>query len=123
MNQNAALGHYLGSVVNTATPVDLFLLLGQRAVRDIDEASAAERQGDGPTTARALGHARQVVLELLSGLDRERGGELAEHLASLYVFSAARLHPPALREEVGGVRQVLAALVEAYRELRRGGGQ
>lgn len=116
-----ATDRYKGAAVQTATPVDLFLLLCQRAVRDIDEALAAAKQGDARAEARALSHARAVVMELMSGLDRERGGSVAESLAALYVFAAMHLHPPAEPAQLGAVREVLGSLIEAYCSIRSGG--
>lgn len=117
----AATDRYKGAVIHTATPVDLFILLCQRAARDIDEALAAAQRGDARAGSRALGHARAIVMELMSGLDRERGGAVAESLAALYVFAANHLLPPLEPGSVGAVREVLCALTEAYCAIRSGG--
>ena len=111
---------YRGDSVQTATPLDLVVLLGERALLDLDRAARAEAGGDLAKTREQLAHARAVVLELLASLDRERGGELVENLARLYVFAVTRLVLPARGEGVKAAREVLAAIVDGFRLVRRG---
>jgi flagellar protein FliS len=107
--------------VTTATPVELACMLCERAILDVDQAVAAERDGHAERSRRSLRHARDIVSELLASLDHERGGAIAENLAALYVFSLQRLVPPASVPAVAAVRAALASICEGYRAIRRGG--
>ncbi|RMG15862.1 MAG: flagellar export chaperone FliS [Planctomycetota bacterium] len=120
MTPERAAQAYGGMRVTTTRPQALVLLLYERALLDIDRAQAAAEHGEAQTAAAALRHARSVVLELLASLDRERGGELATNLAALYDFAFASLAPPARREEVDAVREVLDGLLDAYRQVLEG---
>ncbi|MCA8925545.1 MAG: flagellar export chaperone FliS [Planctomycetes bacterium] len=113
---------YGGNRVMTGTALDLVVLLYERAILDVQRAQQAASEGKWYESNAELGHARQIVLELLSSLDRERGGEVAANLASLYVFCASRLVPPAHAEGVQAAREVLDELLAGYRELRSGRG-
>jgi flagellar biosynthetic protein FliS len=106
--------------VFTSTPVDIFLLLVERCLTDLDRAARAREEGD-PVGGRTLArHAHEIVFALLSGLDRERGGQLAERLAALYVFAIGRTGPGASSTDLRAARSVLAPIAEAYRMLRSG---
>lgn len=113
---------YGGNRVMTGTALDLVVLLYERAILDIGRAREFAAEGKWRESGEQLSHARQIVLELLSSLDRARGGEVAENLASLYVFCAGQLLPPASSDEVEAAREVLSELLAGYRDLRDGRG-
>ncbi|MEZ6185793.1 MAG: flagellar export chaperone FliS [Planctomycetota bacterium] len=113
---------YGGNRVMTGTALDLVVLLYERAILDVKRAREAAEAGEWRESGEQLSHARQIVLELLSSLDRERGGEVAENLASLYVFCSSNLLPPASSEGVQAASDVLSELLAGYRDLRDGRG-
>jgi flagellar protein FliS len=65
-------------------------------------------------TLPSLDRARAFVGELLATLDHGRGGELAGHLSSIYVFVLAELQTMARTRDV----KRLELLIELVRELR-----
>lgn len=65
-------------------------------------------------TLPSLDRARAFVGELLATLDHGRGGELAGHLSSIYVFVLAELQTMARTRDV----RRLELLIELVRELR-----
>ncbi len=111
---------YGGAAITTATAIDLCVLLAERALRDLDGATAAMRDGRRADALSARTHARAVVLELMAGLDRDRGGPLAERLAALYLFAAGRLVGPLDADSLRDVREVVASLLDGFRTIRRG---
>jgi len=65
-------------------------------------------------TLPALDRARAFVGELLATLDHGRGGELAGHLSSIYVFVLAELQTMARTRDV----KRLDTIIELMHELR-----
>jgi flagellar protein FliS len=116
-------GHdaYLESRVFSAGPLELVHLLYQaciQAVRDarhyLAEANIAER-------SRCISKACEILMELNSSLDRERGGEIAERLALLYDYMLGRLLDANIQQGDAPLSEVLALLVtlgEAWDGIR-----
>lgn len=111
---------YGSARVSTATPVDIFLLLIDRCLLDLDGAARAREGGDLPRARTLAGHARDILFELVAGLDRGRGGELAERLVSLYVFALARTKTTSPASDLREARTVLEPIAQAYHQIRAG---
>ena len=60
---------YLGSMVNTASPARLLVLLYDRLVLDLQRALEAQTGGDHLSAGKDLLHAQEIILELQSSLD------------------------------------------------------
>ncbi|MGB3541499.1 flagellar export chaperone FliS [Rubrivirga sp.] len=69
---------------------------------------SAAHAGDASRTQR-------VLVELMSALDRERGGEIAERLLGLYEFSIRA----ASRGDLEVVAEILEGLRDAWRDAMR----
>ncbi len=115
---------YQSTQIQTASTGDLILLLYDGALRFLGRAELAidDRRLDQASTD--IGKAQDVVLELLSGLDFERGGELASHLRELYLFMYNSLIEANLKKDVDKIRTVIRLLDrvrEAWRSVIRGG--
>lgn len=82
-------GHerYLETAVETASPARLIVMLYDGAIRFINEAMAAMRQRDYETQNARLQRAQKILAELISSLDFDKGGEIAENLfRTLYLY-------------------------------------
>ncbi|MCS7208874.1 MAG: flagellar export chaperone FliS [Fimbriimonadales bacterium] len=77
---------YLETAVETASPARLIVMLYDGAIRFINEASQAMRQRDYETQNTKLQRAQKILAELISSLDFEKGGEIAENLLRLYTY-------------------------------------
>ncbi len=101
---------YQTTQFQTASTGELVLLLYDGAVRFLSRAQAAlaERRFDDAGTD--LVRAQEVVLELLAGLDLERGGALAANLRELYLFIYRTLLEANLRKDPAKVATVLRLL-------------
>jgi flagellar protein FliS len=62
---------YLGSMVSTASPARLLVLLYDRLVLDLQRALEAQTGGDHLSAGKDLLHAQEIILELQSSLDIE----------------------------------------------------
>jgi flagellar protein FliS len=80
-----AAGRYAGDSVATASPTRLLVMLYDRLVLDLARGEQAQRDGDRGAAATNLGHAQEIVAELLSSLDQQAwdGGP---RLAALYAW-------------------------------------
>lgn len=80
------------SVVDGASPHQLIKMLFDGLIVSVNGARGAIERGDVAEKIRHIGKAVRILQEgLLSALDRERGGEVANNLATLYEYCVARL--------------------------------
>ncbi len=113
---------YQETRVLSASPQRLVPLLYEHLLVNIKRGAACVRRGDIPGKHSSLTRASDIVTELLSALDFEAGGELAQRLASLYAFWATELskanrHLDA--ERLDRIAEMVASLHEAWEEAAR----
>ncbi|PZN07128.1 MAG: flagellar export chaperone FliS [Bacillota bacterium] len=113
---------YLATRVLTAPPQALVLMLYDGALRETARARSIDpsQPGGREQLHKALTRAQDFIRELLLALDREKGGELADRLAALYLFCQERLiqanvkADPSLCEDV---LRVLRPLRDAWAQI------
>ncbi len=110
---------YLENQVASADPIGLVQLLYAGAIDSLQQARAFLLAGRIPERSAAISKAMQIILELQSSLDLERGGEIAVSLARLYAYVQERLaeanaqqKPAALEEALN----LLLTLQEGWKE-------
>ncbi len=104
-----------------ADPLELVVMLYEGLGESIQAARQALRDGDIAGRARSASRALEIVAELSSSLDRERGGEVASSLARLYEFISDRLQEGNFAQQdraFSEAGRVVSTLLEAWRELR-----
>ena len=101
---------YLENQVLSTDSVGLVRLLYERAIDSLRHAQQMLAQGRIRERSTAISKAMEIVLELQSSLDLERGGEIAVNLAQLYVYIQERL-------AAANAERKAAALDEAMRLL------
>ena len=82
---NAAQAYQANDVMGRP-PEQLVVLLYEHLLVNLRRSALQIHRGDIEGKTRSLGRASDIVLELLSALDREKGGELASRLAALYGY-------------------------------------
>ena len=109
------------SDVMSASPHHLITLLFDGADSAIRTAAVHLRDGNVAEKGKAISKALDIVNNgLLAALDRERGGELAGHMASLYDYIARQLLRANLRDDIAALEEagrLLADLASAWREI------
>ena len=75
----------------SAPPGRLVVLTFDSLLAALTRARVGTETRSPELTARGVQQARDLLGELLATLDRERGGDIAASLASLYVFCLAQL--------------------------------
>src|SRR5690242_5153745 len=106
MYPDARLGHaaYQQAQIGSANPVRIVILLYEGAIRFVHQ---AQQNFSSPATrGHALGRAHRIVTELLSSLDHDRGGEIAQNLSRLYDYVLDGL----IRANVDGDAAVLESV-------------
>jgi flagellar secretion chaperone FliS len=112
-------GDYVHNSVEAEDPLGLVCLLYAKAIERI--ASAREHLTAGRIRERseALAHASQIIVELQTSLDAERGGEIAVNLARLYDYIQDQLVEANAKQSLEALEtslQLLETLHEGWRE-------
>jgi flagellar protein FliS len=110
-------GHnrYLETAVETASPARLIVMLYDGAIRFINEAAYAMQQRDYETQNAKLQRAQKILAELISSLDFDKGGEIAENLFRLYTYMYNQL----VEANINDDRERLEHVVHLLSELRK----
>lgn len=106
---------YRDAEVASASPGQLVLMIYDHVLVNIARARLRSGDVDGTARSEALDRARAGITELLVTLDRERGGDIAANLASLYAFFLAELSTLGVKPNVDR----LDALSRMIGELRQ----
>jgi flagellar protein FliS len=112
-NQQGAQA-YRENAVLSATPEQLVVLLYDHLIINLKRAIPQIRNRDMEGKARSLTRAQDIVMELLSSLDFDQGGEISNRLASLYGFFSQEIATVGRTLDTARIGQ----LVEMAEELR-----
>ncbi len=77
---------YKQSRVETATPIELIIMLYDRAIVLLDKATNEKKEKNYEEKNTTLIKATDIVFELLTTLDNDKGGEIATSLSRIYNF-------------------------------------
>jgi flagellar secretion chaperone FliS len=103
---------YRKNAVLGASPAQLVVMLYDGALRFIEGGRIAMRAKDLPRQNEALQRAQKIVVELLSTLDREQGGEIASNLASLYTFVLDKLMEANVYDRESALDEAVGPILE-----------
>lgn len=114
------------SIVDGASPHQLIKMLFDGLMVSVNGARGAIERGDVGEKVRHIGKAVRILQEgLLSALDRERGGEVANNLAVLYEYCVGRLTLANARNDVQLVEEVaglMKTVAEGWNDMGAQGG-
>ena len=109
------------SVVDSASPQQLIKMLFDGLLASINAARGAIERGDISEKVRHIGKAVRILQEgLLGALDREKGGELAGNLASLYEYCTTQLTLANARNDASMVDEVaglVSTVAQGWNEI------
>jgi flagellar protein FliS len=109
---------YLASMVTTASPARLLVLLFDRLVLDLQQAAELQEVGAFLEAGPHLLHAQEIVLELQSSLDLDVWDGAAQ-LSAIYGFVYSELIRANVRRDVAmtrGCLDLVVPLAETWRE-------
>jgi len=113
---------YLEDRILSADPVELVHMLYQAASTAIADARCHLAEGRIKERASAISKACEILLELTTSLDYERGGALGVRLANLYGYMHRRLIEANFRQSdecLAEVARLLTTLEEAWEAVRQ----
>jgi flagellar protein FliS len=117
-SQNAA--RYREMEVSSATPGQLVVILYDHLLTHLAKAGLAMQKDQIGPRSDALQVCRTVLTELLVTLDRDRGGNVAVHLGSIYSFLLGELTTLGLRPDPARLERItgiVRELREAFAEI------
>jgi flagellar protein FliS len=120
MSRNA-YDTYLEDRILSADPIELVHLLYQGASTAVADARRHLAAGQIRERARTISKACDILLELNTSLDRERGGAISARLSELYGYMHRRLVEANFRQSDGCLAEIaglLATLEESWEAVR-----
>jgi flagellar protein FliS len=109
---------YLKTQVNTTSQGDLLILLYEGALKYLAQAKEKIAVRDYAAKGILISRALDILNELQSSLNAQKGGELADNLQKLYFYCSTRLLLANLKMDIAIIDEVvriLSGLSEAFR--------
>ena len=119
MNMRASQA-YMQTNISTTDQGHLLLMLYDGALKFLQQAREKMLEKDYAAKGILISKVIDIVNELSSSLNMERGGELAVNLSNLYFLCTARLLEANLKmsvERLDSVTQILSGLRSAYAQI------
>jgi len=105
---------YRKNAVNGSSPLQLVIMLYDGALRFMEGGRHAIAHCDLPKQNDQLQQAQKIVMELMSCLDMEQGGEIAKNLLSIYTYVLNELVKANLEDSADRVDRC----IKVMRDLR-----
>ena len=119
MTNYKASEQYAQTKIQTASGGDLVIMLYQGCIKFLRLAKKSMDEGNIHNTNEYLIRSQDIIMELLTTLDGEKGGEVATNLASLYEYMYRELIQANMKkdpERIDQVEGMLLELLEAWKE-------
>ena len=113
---------YQQTSVQTSSQKQLIVMLYDGMHRFMTQAITAMEAGEIETAHLNLTKTGKILMELLSTLREDQGGEVAQNLKKLYVYCYERIVIANLKKDpviVGEVLEVIGNLRDGWKELYR----
>jgi flagellar secretion chaperone FliS len=114
---------YTQTNFTTANPLKLVIMCYEGAISSLKLARKLYAAKDYEGKAKALQKSFDIISEINSSLDLERGGDIARNLRSLYLYMIKTLTEADLKRDLGMFDEVIRILTEleaAWREIAYG---
>jgi flagellar protein FliS len=115
---------YKESSVLTAPPERLVLMLYDGVHRFLFQGAHAMRAGDIQTANSRMQRAEAIIDELIATLDHSAGGEIADRLNAIYLYSRRTLGQSRIERDpskIDHVDKLIAELRDAWAQICPGG--
>ncbi len=122
MAQGRPYQAYQNTQVQTSNQKQLIVMLFDGMNRFMNKAVRAIKEDDIETAHANLHRTGQILLELLSTLREDKGGEIAANLKKIYVYCYERIVIANLQKDVGiieDVQSILMSLGHGWKEISR----
>jgi flagellar protein FliS len=108
-NQNAA---YRKTQIETASPEALILMLYDGAIKFIGQAEIAFEENNIEQISNLLLRIQAIFTELLTALDKDKGGEIAVNLERLYVFFLEQLGEANVKKDPKPLKDIKPLVID-----------
>lgn len=115
---------YQKNKYETASPHRLIAMLYEGAIRFGKHAKSLLEENDHQTASEFILKVQNIIYELISSLDEQQGGEVAQNLKNLYLYMIEELIQANIKKEaqrLDGVLDMLSELKQAWDEIGKGG--
>jgi flagellar protein FliS len=122
MAQGRPYQAYQNTQVQTSNQKQLIVMLFDGMNRFMNKAIRAIRENDIEMAHSSLHRTGQILLELLSTLREDKGGEIATNLKKIYVYCYERIVIANLKKDVETIQDVqviLNNLAEGWKQIHR----
>ncbi len=106
MIQNNQQDSYRKTQIDTASPEALILMLYDGALRFMTQAEEAFTAKSNEQISNSLLRVQAIISELLTSLNKEKGGEIAINLERLYLFFLEKLTESNIKKDPEPMRQI-----------------
>jgi flagellar protein FliS len=108
-NQNTA---YRKTQIETASPEALILMLYDGAIKFIGQAEIAFEENNIEQISNLLLRIQAIFTELLTALDKDKGGEIAVNLERLYVFFLEQLGEANVKKDPKPLKDIKPLVID-----------
>ena len=109
---------YQETAISTQNRGRLIVMLYDGAVKFLRQAIEDIGRGDAAAKGRHISKAQDILFELNTVLDMEKGGQIAQNLRSLYNFMQRHLTQANIRKDPHMIREVIDLLEELNQSWR-----
>jgi len=120
MNLNYSSTQYQRTQFTTADQGKLILMMYEGAVRFLQQARAKMERRDIPGKGLYIGKAQNIISELNSSLNREKGGQIRVSLETLYLYINNQLSMANIKnslEHLDNALRVIRELHEGWKAI------
>lgn len=115
---------YQKTGVNTSNQKQLIIMLFDGMNKFMNQSIRAIEEEDFETAHAGLHKTGKIIMELMSTLKEEKGGEIAANLKKLYVYCYEQIVVANLKKDTAMVREVqgiLGTIGEGFKEIGKQG--
>ncbi len=123
MYSNLGIQRYHEANINSITREKMIVLLYEKIINDLSQASGAIKQNNRVEMNKKVNHSVRIVTELRNALDHSIGGDISRNLESLYDFLFTEQLELLVDQDavhVDNCIQVLQPLLEAWQSIPTG---
>lgn len=116
-NHESKVDEYRRTSANTASPVQLIVMLYDGALKFVEAGRKAMERHDFERQNTEITRAQKIVSELMACLDLKQGGEIAANLFGIYNFALNQLIEANVHDRPGpleNVKRLLSELRDAW---------
>nr|WP_267915961.1 flagellar export chaperone FliS [Borreliella garinii] len=116
---------YRQTQINTSNPLSILIMLYDKAIQDLKIAKELIKDENWQNKIKAnekIFHAQEIITELMSTLNFEKGGNISTNLLSIYSFLNKELENVLLKKEIHKIDNVIKQLQElsfTWKKLRK----